>query len=439
MSVNEIETIDETENKTIDETENETIDEIENKIMDEIKYEFLNMASQNHTGYNISLDIACKWLNVECDGMFRKNIKRRILNNSQYNFNEAENENDENSEYIIKKDSRKEIPYFSNDGFKMFCLIMNKSSKAQLVRKYFIKIEKEYVSMLKMSIAEYQEYKDEVNKNIEAYKKENGDFVQRIKRQSKLIDEQNVKLNKNNIRIQKLNEDTRFHHDYKNTFKQIEEDHDTDPSIAIRLGIRAYETTYGKQVVVQLYCDKYINEAIVKELSKKTKQRSKKQTDRNATDDENTDNTEVDAEIDTEEIKNNIIDKYGLPNYETDINADFSEINCPWVKEYISDLERNSNCGETELYFSFKKSAAKTQLESTNKKKWDILYFFNESHFKIFEESIANLKLGIKIKTLKGKFISNIYKASYTEILNLQQETLGKISLRAIEKRPIEN
>ena len=120
--------------------------ELEEKLLNEIKAEFLNMAEEGHVGYNISLNKTCKWLGIDYNDNYRRNFKSRYLKNIQYYFQEAENENDKNGDYLIKMEGPKnttEEPYFSNDGFKLVCLVLKHSPKAQLVRKYFINIEQE--------------------------------------------------------------------------------------------------------------------------------------------------------------------------------------------------------------------------------------------------------------------------------------------------------
>lgn len=146
--------------------------------LEEIKKYFLSLNRAGRKGFLISLEKALEWIEYRQDInfiKFKENFKRRYLQNDYFHFNEAENEEDYNSDYIIRKEGKYSNIYFSDEGFKMFCMIMN-TKKASLVRKYFIMMENKYVETLYKSQQEIEIERNEYEKLTNDLSKELKDI-----------------------------------------------------------------------------------------------------------------------------------------------------------------------------------------------------------------------------------------------------------------------
>ena len=437
---------------------NETPEQFEEslkQIKNDIKLEFLNMARNKRKGFFISLPMGLTWLGIEYenDKRFRDNFKRKFLTSDAYNIKEAKSETDYGADFIYRKneegDIRIQIPWFSDRGFKKLCQCMDKSPKASLVRDYFLEIEQDYVESLEMKIDEFEKHREVILKQVKEFKERYDTLEQKSARQSEMFYELSNKNNKLKIKLQMANEDARHYYEFKNIFKLIEDFNDADETIATRLGLQVYQATFGKPVIVSVVSDQFINEILAKELIKKTKPRTgakKKQikikNESEYSSDECNDNIIADISSDEdgpESHKEITIDNYKchykLPDYNTDFDTEFADMSSAWIKQYISGLDLGSNYDiEHQLYFTLSKPGSKTATEPNKKIIWDTLYFFNNNHYNLFEQSIADLRLGSQIKELKAKNIKNIYKAPYVAILNLHKQLLGKIALKTIRE-----
>jgi hypothetical protein len=120
--------------------------------VDEIKTVFLSISQNNRCGYFISLYDTLKWLDVDMNPDKVKfliyNIKTRYLRKKEYYFEEAADANDFSKDYHIIKDSkRRNVPYFSDEGFKKFCMVYI-SPKSNAVRMYYINLERDFLQAL---------------------------------------------------------------------------------------------------------------------------------------------------------------------------------------------------------------------------------------------------------------------------------------------------
>jgi hypothetical protein len=391
---------------------------IQNAI-DDIKLEFLNLVRDGHTGYNISLERACEWLGINCDDQFRRDLKRRYLNKSEYCFNEAENENDENAEYIIKEQGKKKVPYFSNDGFKMFCLIMNKSPKSHLVRKYFIRIEKEYVKMLKMTSEEFEKYKVDIIKQMDEFKKEYGSLENRCV-------ELQDKLNKRNDKISKFIGQQSVMDKQISILKSIDsaintyyDTIDPDDRDATRR-LELYEKRFGKPVYIYLLSDKWVNESIINEIEPKPKKPKKLTKSKKKKDEEN--------EIEEQPNMNEFIESNGLANYSLDMNdLEFDEITKSWIEDYI--LSPDHPCRDQRFYFYMTKTNLATI--PSHMKYWNVIYFIDEDHYKKFIDRIADQKLSAtlpRVAEVKNKVLKDTYLTQYDALYNSNMDIIARIA-----------
>lgn len=130
------------------------------KVINDIKVEFLSLINKKNNGYIISLENVYTWLEnpdvytkYKNDDMFRRDFRRRYLRDEKIMMYESNNESDLDHDYIMRKTNNIKFPWFSVEGFKMFCLAVNEN-KARYVRKYFIEIEKDYLRVINQTDAE---------------------------------------------------------------------------------------------------------------------------------------------------------------------------------------------------------------------------------------------------------------------------------------------
>jgi len=122
----------------------------DNKILEEIRIEFFKLAETQINGYYISLIKTYEWLCLNLTDDTKKKIFQRILRSDDYSFIEAKDENDTTGHFIVRKDGEKTLPWFSTEGFKMFCLI-SKSPKSKYILSHFIQCEKDYLRVLRQT------------------------------------------------------------------------------------------------------------------------------------------------------------------------------------------------------------------------------------------------------------------------------------------------
>lgn len=127
------------------------------QIIADIKLEFLSLLRDNKSGYFITLEKLYTWLenpqthtNYICDENYRRNFRKRYLRNDKLLLDESNDEQDLDKDFIMRKTNGINMPWFSNEGFKTFCMVVNEP-KSNYVRKYFIQIEKDYMRVLEQS------------------------------------------------------------------------------------------------------------------------------------------------------------------------------------------------------------------------------------------------------------------------------------------------
>lgn len=127
------------------------------QIINGIKLDFLSLLRDNKSGYFITLEKLYTWLempqvyaNYISDGNYRRNFRKRYLRCDKLLLDESVCETDLEQDFIMRKENGINMPWFSNEGFKTFCMVVNEP-KSNYVRKYFIQIEKDYMRVLKQT------------------------------------------------------------------------------------------------------------------------------------------------------------------------------------------------------------------------------------------------------------------------------------------------
>lgn len=144
-----------------------------NNIIDSIRIEFLSLIKMSENGYFISLEKTYTWLenkevydNYAQSENFRRNFKKRFLRSDKFLLIEADNELDLDKDFLmIKNDNNISFPWFSIEGFKIFCMVVTEP-KASFVRKYFIQIEKDYMRVLEQTTKQNEQELNKLNMDI---------------------------------------------------------------------------------------------------------------------------------------------------------------------------------------------------------------------------------------------------------------------------------
>jgi hypothetical protein len=148
-------------------SKNETIYPVNmSDALDEIRGLFISMRINDNNGFCIPLEKIYQWLELSFNAKEQENLLKRYLRNDNYGFLEAEDKNDIDAHFFIQKQERKHFIWFSNDGFKMLCILLNKSKRSKFILKYFIQLEKDYIRALKSSPQENAKEINRLNKII---------------------------------------------------------------------------------------------------------------------------------------------------------------------------------------------------------------------------------------------------------------------------------
>jgi hypothetical protein len=243
-------------------------------IKKDIRTEFLAIAEKNRKGFFISLPRALKWLRLEYkdNKYFRDNFKRRILDSDNYYFRCATSDSDYDADYIYKNntegDIRIKLPWFSDRGFKELCMIMNKSPKAKLIRKYYLELEDDYIKMLKMKIDDIKLVQETTLKQLKSKQKDYS-LLQKenlnIEEAYQRLNDKVLKYFMDNIRLINENE---YLQTIKNTI--YTNDEVDDPTNQLQIG--AYEVLYGKPIQVILVSDIWVLDLFMREYKDIPKQ-----------------------------------------------------------------------------------------------------------------------------------------------------------------------
>lgn len=182
--------------------------------IDQIKTDFIFLIQnqKDFEGYPIAFENTCNWLdcpeiykNYITDTKFREKFNARYLRNDQFQLEESKDTNDTGKDFIMLKNvkSKMNLPWFSVDGFKIFCMIM-KTEKSFLVRKYFIQIEKDYWRVLNQDYETTKEELKNLNIQLEEKARQLEEMERRFRETQDELDSNRNLLNEKNIKINLL-------------------------------------------------------------------------------------------------------------------------------------------------------------------------------------------------------------------------------------------
>jgi hypothetical protein len=147
MITNDAKAIEESKRRDMDiKSKKKDLEILGEKRIAEIRAEFLPLVGKK--GYHFSLKSSLKWIDSQKNDYlkYRSNFKARFIKNNPY-FREAESEEDLDGMYIERASGKGREIYLSADGFKQFCS-SEKTEKANAVRVYFGRIEREFVDAI---------------------------------------------------------------------------------------------------------------------------------------------------------------------------------------------------------------------------------------------------------------------------------------------------
>ncbi len=423
--------------------------------IDQIKTEFIFLIKNQESfeGYPIAFENTCNWL--DCPDIYknyitiktsRENFNKRYLRNDQFLLEESKDENDLGKDFTMKKDknSKMNLPWFSVDGFKTFCMIM-KTEKSFLVRKYFIQIEKDYWRVLNQ---DHEKTKEELRLLEEKLKEENEKNINII---NKLSDEK-LELQKSNFCLTNIYNKAKTLEYLENDEEYAQNDIEKKYSFCLekfmeKYNIPLYLVDY-KEELKELLQNKIIPK-IKKIVNKKpTKKEKDSESEVELDEEENKTKKKSSKQFDDKEIQNimdhfrymsneeNILEipedemlNYLLDYYNLDSNEDFDYY--PGNTSIIT--ETDTNC-----VFSIKPTKAKTDKETyypvghlfiANKKHMnDLMTKLKDYRCPIFGESALYLPYNMLINNAKRAFVDKIYNEKLKE-KNMKQLLEARIAL----------
>ena len=242
------------------------------EIIDSIRADFLTLVHDKREGYFISLENVYVWLKVPnkfndyvSNVNIRKHFIARTLKNSKFALRQSTDENDLDKHYIMRKGDRQMLfPWFSNKGFKMYCMICGED-RSYFVCNYFLELEEDYVRVLDQTTEENAAEKKKMHEIIK-----NKDFD--ITTLEEKLDKSNTKFAKsdaeNGVLLFKVKQN-----------KKLDEVLDNKEDFA-NVGNSEYKeymylkNTYMKKVALYIVNQTHINKdvkKIVKKIDRKPK------------------------------------------------------------------------------------------------------------------------------------------------------------------------
>lgn len=216
----------------------------------DIRTEFFKLAEDTANGYIISLYKIYEWLELELTDDIRYKLTQRCLKGDN-GFIKAENEDDLNGHFIIRKDGKKSIPWFSCDGFKMITLLV-KSDKAKYILRHFIQCEKDYLRALRQS-------KEENDKELENLREKCTKFDSIL---TKVVDERNELEFQANI----LRRENKKYHDIDRLMS--DEDNYSASVFPDKIIAEFCVDHHWKKVCLYVVDPAYVNKSTVKKTKK---------------------------------------------------------------------------------------------------------------------------------------------------------------------------
>jgi len=304
---------------------------------DEIKNAFLAITLSKRQGFHITLNKTLNWLGV-FDGKTDIQIKKIIDNIINRDYIRKKNDDgsfnfEENIDYIYirSKDSKyknrnpitiPKILYFSDNGFKTFCLSY-KCNKSNIVRRYYIQLEEDYISALESSQEKNKKILDTIEQNVKTLKKESIFYAH----ESELWKKKAISENK----IRKIAENDRDEAEIYNIYAEmkaeqckknmieLEQSIMEEPELDYYLELEVLKKKYMKPIEVYLVDpQKFIKTPIPSIKQRQTSIDSNELFNENSSDEE--ENIEKYVSHKLKKIPN----MYNIKDYE-DIKPDFDE------------------------------------------------------------------------------------------------------------------
>lgn len=145
------------------------------ELYEEIRGLFFSLTSSaTDIEFKIPIDKALVYLGKDPTTDILKKLRQQ-LNSAESPFRLAE-KSDDIGHYFIKKVGNKQQYLFSNEGFKMFCM-MTKTSKSELVLAHFLTCELEYKRALTQTIEENKKELEMLTNLIRRSEKKISDLV----------------------------------------------------------------------------------------------------------------------------------------------------------------------------------------------------------------------------------------------------------------------
>jgi hypothetical protein len=422
------------------------------KEIDEIEIEFLAILKDSlekesngvKKGYYISLETSLKWLNVEDiyqkyieNDNSRKHFKIKIrgVTNNNYRLDETKDENNLECDFIMRKNANNiSLPWFSTEGFKTLCLILN-VEKSYYVRKYFIRIEKKYWRALHQTNEENAKELESLNKKIKESNSSLIDMAERFKNSSELNKILDVRVFESNVKLQ---------HVYRYNSEIFSDPIDHTSNIEILYYKKIENLLCTRKVKLYLVNPQYIyniyyksaKDTLVPKRSRKKKTLKVSKNEENkkindleimykALDMNSESNDESNSDLESELKNAEDHDKNNL--VETDSSIIEERISYIINQEYEwTDYENNYNnyCineisddNENLYYFAFSGLISKkdTVKDENIYKHLIDLKFYNKAQYDKFFELIN--------KNIEKNSIKNIYKTIYSNIIDAQYKS----------------
>jgi hypothetical protein len=338
-----------------------------------------------------------EWLEIEYTDKKKEHLIKRILRNSEYAFLEADTEECLNSHYIIRKEGRKDMPWFSDDGFKMLCCLLP-SPKSKYILQYFIHIEKEYWRVLNQSFEETQLELEKITTKLEKTKSILLNTENENEKYVGICTDQKIKLN-NYAFLNEIMDNREFftmsgNIDYQN--------------------YRYFQETYMVKLPIYVVDTKHI----ANWFNNNEKNNLKKRRKPKVVELEFTDDDECDVEQEELQDYDVVREKYELLEYSQ-----------PFNYYTLHDLQNNDEV----LYMYLELLAnAKQNKERTTKylHKAGYIYILDNDH-------LRDVKKMLNADEMNYSPVKNIYKTTYSTIMDNAKTSLNKRLYKLAKKENI--
>jgi phage anti-repressor protein len=389
---------------------------LSDEVMGEIKTVFLSITQNNRNGCFISIYDTIKWLGLDSNKLINvtlliKNIKKRYLKNEDYYFIEVDDESHD-GDFCIIREGHKKVPYFSDEGFKKFCMIYP-NPKSNLVRMYYIKLEKEFITALNATEADNKKSLDDLSLKTAEMKKKYDTM------KSSLLLSQNDAENERSIRIKY--EETMFYqnsllqkqHEFSDFVKQEEYTGDDDYKIYKIIKKKFFKPSCVYIVSCDYINDKYKSGSCKRQKNKLSRAISchnindiKKESCKNIGKSNNVDlilDSSSDSDDDNKKRHKRVS---AIQSHKLDY--DYLNVN---INDFSDDIEKN------ETYY-FMISAFNTNNKPRKlSKSLTSIYFMDKDHYSEFTECIKREKE-------YATPIKNIFAMSFSDIINFKNRIL---------------